>query len=145
MWFCLLWPASNWLNLSVNFPPAFSKGKKKHPKKQDFLPLPKPLKSLETKEKRSKKQGIPRRVLKNQRKEGQGNAILDPLPEKWPLIQCRKCAINNFWTKNPRGLLGWGSRGSRQIIYVRIFANICSVFGTLNRPNINNFRDRQLA
>ena len=21
-------------------------------------------------------------------------------------IQSRKCAINNFWTKNPRGLLG---------------------------------------
>ena len=38
--------------------------------------------------------------------------------------QGRKCAINNFWTKNPRGLLGSGSRGSRQIIYVRIFPNI---------------------
>ena len=61
------------------------------------------------------------------------------------LTQSRKCAINNFWTKNPRGLLGWGSRGSRQIICVRIFPNIWSVFGTANRPNINNFRDRQPA
>ena len=61
------------------------------------------------------------------------------------LIQSRKCAINNFWTKNPWGLLGWGSRGSRQIIYVRISPNIWSVFGTGNRPNINNFQDRQPA
>ena len=36
----------------------------------------------------------------------------------------RKCAINNFWTKNPRGVLGRGSRGSRQIIYARIFPNV---------------------
>ena len=48
--------------------------------------------------------------------------------------QGRKCAINKFWAKNPRGLLGWGSRGSRQIIYVRIFPNISNVFGTANRP-----------
>ena len=33
----------------------------------------------------------------------------------------RKCAINTFWTKPSAGLLRWGSRGSRQIIYVRIF------------------------
>ena len=43
-------------------------------------------------------------------------------------VQSRKCAINHFWTKNPRGLLGWASRGSRQIIYVRIFPNVCEVF-----------------
>ena len=59
--------------------------------------------------------------------------------------QSRKCAINNLRTKNPRGLLGWGSRGSRQIIYVRIFPNIWSVFETTSRPNINNFRDRRPA
>ena len=59
--------------------------------------------------------------------------------------QSRNCAINNFWTKNPRRLSGWGSRGSRQIIYVRIFPNIWSVFGTTSRPNINNFRDRRPA
>ena len=28
---------------------------------------------------------------------------LSPRPKD---IQSRKCAINNFWTKNPRGLLG---------------------------------------
>ena len=56
------------------------------------------------------------------------------------ICQSQKCAINNFWTKNSAGLLGWGSRGSRQIIYVRIFPNIWSVFGTANRPNQNNFR-----
>ena len=44
--------------------------------------------------------------------------------------QSRKCAINNFWTKNPRGLLGRGSGGSRQIIYVRIFL-IFEVFSGL--------------
>ena len=51
----------------------------------------------------------------------------------------RKCAINNFWTKDLAGRVGWGSRGSRQIIYVRIFPNIWSVFGTTNRPHISNF------
>ena len=61
------------------------------------------------------------------------------------LVQSRKCAINNFSTKNPRGLLGWGSRGSCQIIYVRIFPSLWSVFGTTRRPNINNFRDRRPA
>ena len=66
-------------------------------------------------------------------------------PDFGVLTQSRKCAINNFWTKNPLGLLGWGSRGSRQIIYVRIFSNIWSVFGTTSRPNINNFRDRRPA
>ena len=44
--------------------------------------------------------------------------------------QSRKCAINNFWTKNPRGLLGWGSRWSRRIIYVRI-SPIFEVFSGL--------------
>ena len=60
-------------------------------------------------------------------------------------IQSRKCAINNFWTKNSARRLGWGSRGSRQIIYGRIFPIIWSVFGTANRPNINNFRGRRPA
>ena len=44
-----------------------------------------------------------------------------------------------------QGLLGWGSWGSRQITYVRIFPNISSVFGTASQPNINNCRDRQPA
>ena len=40
----------------------------------------------------------------------------------------RKCAINNFWTKKFARLLGWGSRGSRQIIYVRIFPQCLKCF-----------------
>ena len=64
---------------------------------------------------------------RNIRKEGK-SCCLHPPPVN-DSIQSRKCAINNFWTKNLRGLLGWGSRGSRQIIYVRIFPNIWSVFG----------------
>ena len=68
----------------------------------------------------------------------------------WWRAQCerkrlsRKCAINNFGQKIRRG--GWGeglSRGSRQIIYVRIFPNIWSVFGTPNQPNTNNFQGRR--
>ena len=81
--------------------------------------------------------GLPGPLLKN-----------EPQQERVQLkgvSQSRKCAINNFWTKNPRGLLRWGSRGSRQIIYVRIFPNIWSVFGTTSRPNIKNFRDRRPA
>ena len=39
------------------------------------------------------------------------------------LLQSRKCAINTFWTKNLRGLLGVKVKGvtsDRQIIYARI-------------------------
>ena len=47
--------------------------------------------------------------------------IFPELREKWRQVseenQSRKCAINNFWTKNPRGLLGCGSRGG----HVRLF------------------------
>ena len=38
-----------------------------------------------------------------------------PNPNNTNTSPSRKLAINNFWTKNPRGLLGSGSRGSRQI------------------------------
>ena len=57
----------------------------------------------------------------------------------------RKCAIHNFWTNNLVERLGWGARGSRQIIYVRLCPNIWSVFGTANRPNINNAPGRRQA
>ena len=43
-------------------------------------------------------------------------------------LRAKYYAINHFWTKNPRGLLGWGSRASRQIIYVRIFPNVSKCF-----------------
>ena len=98
--------------------------------------------------------GFERDVRQNPHKDGfllvgsskQTNKAKKDIEGFWEdYYQSRKCAINNFWTKNSVGLLGWGSRGSRQIIYVRIFPNICSVFGTANRPNINNFRDRQPA
>ena len=59
-------------------------------------------------------------------------------------FQSRKCAINNFWTKRSAGRL-WGSWGSGQIIYVGIFPNIWSVFGSTNRPNISSFRGRRPA
>ena len=59
--------------------------------------------------------------------------------------QGRKCGINKFWAKKTAGRFGCGSRGWRQTIYVRIFPNIWSVFGTANRSNINNFRDRRPA
>ena len=39
------------------------------------------------------------------------------------------------------GLLGWGLRGSHQIIYVRIFPNICSTFATANRPNTRDLEE----
>ena len=71
-------------------------------------------------------------------------AVLIPCPKIRSYLS-RKCAINTFWTQKSAGLLGWGSRGSRQIIYVRIFPNIGSVFGTANLPNINSFRNRQPA
>ena len=44
-----------------------------------------------------------------------------------------------FEEKKFRGLLGWGSRGSHQIVDVRLFPFISSVSGTTNRPNINKF------
>ena len=53
--------------------------------------------------------------------------------------------INNFWTKKIGGAVRVRVQGVAPIIYVRIFLNIWSVLGTANRPNINNFRDRQPA
>ena len=70
--------------------------------------------------------------------EGAGHYIEEFWGSKC-LSQGRKCAINKFWTKKSAGRLEWGSRGSRQIIYVRILPNIWSVFGPANRPNINNY------
>ena len=57
----------------------------------------------------------------------------------WPIFRSRKCVASHFWTNKSARLLGRGSRGSRQITYLRICPTIWTGFETANRSSINDF------